>query len=347
MNLINVIGILKRALNNFVSDDNLLALYHNIMPAPLISLAYIAIEVTNNCNLRCEQCLYKGGDSEYYKRSIGFMDPELYKDLIDELSRLNCKNILHNADGEATLHPKFLDLLEYATSKGMKIHFNTNGTRFNENFTEKLLSFYKGSLYISLDGFKETHEKIRKGSSYDKVIHNIDYLLEKRNESKCKPVIGVSFCNYNQSLEEREKFIEYWVRKVDVVSVAETWDINTKVVSANPLNNSWGKRTVCQMPWFNFEVSWQGDIIPCTSYMPIAQVDNGIMGNITTNSLKEIWSSEKYRNFRNRNIKFDLKELPCENCERWKLYESYPTRTENGLTVTSNGIFKSYKIRKN
>ena len=47
--------------------------------------AYICLETTNACNLRCRQCLYQGGATEHYAGKIGYVEPKLAYKIFDQL----------------------------------------------------------------------------------------------------------------------------------------------------------------------------------------------------------------------------------------------------------------------
>ncbi|MCL5773148.1 MAG: radical SAM protein [Firmicutes bacterium] len=301
-----------------------------------------AIELTNKCNLRCLQCNYKGGSGENYERNTGLMPVDFFKKALDQLIELGCESILCNADGEATLHPNFLDCLEYASSKKLQIHFNTNGNLWNKNFIEGFLSFYKGSVIFSLDGFKESHARIRVGSNYDRVVNNLELLLKmKGRDGFTNPAVGVAFCNYDQEPEEIEKFVEYWLPKVDVVSLCQVYDSDTKVISRklNEIDPAKMQRVICRIPWENVEIGWNGDVIPCSSYIVTPE---GIIGNLHQHSLKEIWEGDKLRAFRVKHRNYKLDGTKCLFCERWKAWYSMPDKYRGETRIILNGVFKLY-----
>ena len=101
-------------------------------------LQSVALELTNHCNLSCGIC-WSQNPQIYPPREKGFMDPELFKNIIDQLAehRKNThKRIFLSMGygGESLMHPHFDELLVYAASKKcFKIQLITNGIHLKEH----------------------------------------------------------------------------------------------------------------------------------------------------------------------------------------------------------------------
>lgn len=143
----------------------------------------MVLQVTQNCNLRCEYCAYSG---KYYNRthSSRRMSFQLARDAVDFL-------VAHSRDkdhvnigfygGEPLLE---LDLIKKViqyiedTYPGKEFNYTitTNGTLLDDE-TVCYLESKKVNLTISLDGPKETHDKYRRfvngNGSFEKVMDNL------------------------------------------------------------------------------------------------------------------------------------------------------------------------------
>jgi organic radical activating enzyme len=83
----------------------------------------IVIELTPLCNLSCSMC-----PRHYIKETDGYMDPKLYKKLIDEIKTENSEAIiLPFWRGESCMHPNFIELIEYTLQQELRVHISTNG----------------------------------------------------------------------------------------------------------------------------------------------------------------------------------------------------------------------------
>src|SRR5450631_3035641 len=73
----------------------------------------ISFEPTTSCNLRCPEC---PSGLRSFTRPTGMLHDDLFKKTIDELAPTLAYLIFY-FQGEPYLHPHFLDLVKYASSK--------------------------------------------------------------------------------------------------------------------------------------------------------------------------------------------------------------------------------------
>lgn len=133
----------------------------------------ITISMDHNCNLRCTMC-QTIWDNPGYSISEG-----IYR-LIDELSG-NLKRIFFTG-GEPFYSGRVLNLINYCIQKGydFKYGFFTNGLCIDMDLLKRI---HIDEIYISIDGAaKKTYEKIRVGASFERVMANLNRLLDYRRE---------------------------------------------------------------------------------------------------------------------------------------------------------------------
>jgi radical SAM protein with 4Fe4S-binding SPASM domain len=69
------------------------------------------------------------------------------------------------------IHPKFFELAEYATSKGLRLTLSTNGTLIDADKAQRLKDIGFSYVGISLDGMGATHDHFRgKSGAFDKAV---------------------------------------------------------------------------------------------------------------------------------------------------------------------------------
>ncbi|HGM1531618.1 TPA: Cys-rich peptide radical SAM maturase CcpM [Clostridioides difficile] len=156
------------------------------------NLTQLILQVTQNCNLRCDYCIYSGG---YYTRthSNKKMNFELAKSGIDYLikhSRNSQKLFLGFYGGEPLLEFNLIKkCIEYIEQEGegKKIDYviTTNATLINDEILE---FFVKNDfkVTISLDGPKNVHDRNRKFVNSDKGSFSV-ILNKLRNISRKYP----------------------------------------------------------------------------------------------------------------------------------------------------------------
>lgn len=301
---------------------------------------YIALEITNVCNLACKHCNYRYG-LPHYTRDRGFISRDTVEKALTEIRPFGT-SVLMNYDGESLMHPEFMDYLELATGMGINNYFNTNGTLFDKKFVDRLLRFYKGTVFFSIDGNKEWFEKIRVPASYDQVLNNLKYFIAA-NEANGWPItVGISLCNLGQTEAERKAFLDEWLPKVDYVSMGEVNDKFGTMISDPMTIMNVKKRPVCMVPWVTCGVCHNGDVIPCSIYVTRANTTNAIFGNIWQNSIKEIWRGDAFNQFRRMVAEERYQESFCDKCERWLSQFTFPDVIEGSVKIVRNGYWTVY-----
>lgn len=120
-----------------------------------------SFKLTYRCNLHCEQCPFFSIKS----KELNFSE---VKDILDQLYQRGSRIIIFEG-GEPMLwrDGKYCidDVVFYAKKKFFSVGMTTNGTFPLDAPTDVL--------WISLDGFRETHNTLREAEIYDKILANI------------------------------------------------------------------------------------------------------------------------------------------------------------------------------
>jgi len=102
------------------------------------------IEVTNRCNFSCPMC-----QRGFLEVKIADMDFSLYQKIIDRLEGI--KEVTLTGWGEPLLHPKIVEMIEYAKRKGMRVSLTSNGSLLTGSLAKKLIGAGLDYLSISID----------------------------------------------------------------------------------------------------------------------------------------------------------------------------------------------------
>jgi radical SAM protein with 4Fe4S-binding SPASM domain len=260
------------------------------LPMPAI----VDIEMTNHCNLRCKMC-----DRQRMSRLRGFMPEHIFCKVVDECQKYKIP-LRFIGWGEPFLHPKLIDYLEYA--KPLALHVTNNGQIISERNMRDLVKLGLDSIIFSFQGAtKKGYEEMRIGSDYDKLIRNINKLIEIRG-NKDKPFIHVSSTMTNESRDEISAFVNHWNATVDSVGFGKT-----------NMHDQAGDKDYrpCMEVWHKLTVKWDGQVSACCG-----DFDNTlVVGNMKDFTLKEIWEGEELKAVRtlldnNRHRSLTL----CKDC---------------------------------
>src|SRR5918992_3328159 len=139
----------------------------------------IQVEVTGACNLACAMCLVS------YRPKIGKRQGAMcfhtFQSLVDALPRL--EQVTLQGLGEPLLAPDLERMVAYATERGARVGFNTNGMLLTRERARRLVRSGLSWLHVSLDGATaETYESIRGGSDFARVCSNVAALVHVRRD---------------------------------------------------------------------------------------------------------------------------------------------------------------------
>ncbi len=282
--------------------------------------ATVSLEFTNNCNLGCPECASGSGTM---LRERGFMDPALYKKVIRELNPFIWYASLY-FQGEPFLHPDifyFLQLKENA-----KVIISTNGHYLGGNNARKTVLSGIHKLIVSLDGIdQESYSKYRVNGNLETVMAGIRNVSLERQRLNSPMKLELQFL-VNRFNEHQIAQAESFAREVKAslrlksMQVIEGHDAGEWMPSAGKFaryETSGGRFTIknpmpsrCLRLWLNPVITWDGKVLPCC-FDKDAEYE---MGNLRSETFREIWHGNKFREFRLK-VLSDRKSIPiCRNC---------------------------------
>jgi len=132
-------------------------------------------EVTNACNLRCEQCHASSG-----KPLPDELNTEEGKRLLDGMAAVGEFRMLALGGGEPLVRPDIFELVAYARSLGLEISIATNGTLLTTEMAREFKKMGVANIAVGLNANDESiHEQItRVPGSFAKTKNAIYATLE-------------------------------------------------------------------------------------------------------------------------------------------------------------------------
>ena len=128
----------------------------------------VQIYPTNKCNLTCIFCAQRLGQ---YNVSED-VTKERWLEIADELCALGVKNILISGGGEPLASTSTIEMIELFKKNNLNGRMIHNGTLWNEDLIQRTIAAGWDNIVFSLDGLKDTHNKIR-GKSFSIICQNI------------------------------------------------------------------------------------------------------------------------------------------------------------------------------
>jgi len=281
----------------------------------------VSIEPTTNCNLGCPEC---PSGLKNFTRPTGSLDYHFYKKTVDEIGD-KLIYLYFYFQGEPYLHPKFLELVKYASEKNIYTVTSTNAHFLTERKAQETVASGLDRILISIDGTtQETYEQYRVGGRLERTTN----LVRAKREIKSKtPYIIFQFLvvkpNEHQIEEVKKLAKEIGVDEVKL-KTAQVYDfengnvlIPTSEEFSRYKKQHDGKYKIknellnhCWKLWHSCVITWDGKIVPCC-FDKDAQHQ---LGDLNSKKFKEIWKSDLYQSFRSRILKSRAEIDICTNC---------------------------------
>jgi radical SAM protein with 4Fe4S-binding SPASM domain len=114
---------------------------------------------------------------------------EMWKKFVDDV--LPRKPTFYVWGGEPFLYHDLMPLCKYITDKGLFLSLNTNGTLM-EKYAEQIVRDRWGTIFISLDAFRDVNDELRGKGTYDKVIAGLKAISREKQKQKRKyPMLSI------------------------------------------------------------------------------------------------------------------------------------------------------------
>jgi radical SAM protein with 4Fe4S-binding SPASM domain len=285
----------------------------------------ISIEPTTSCNLRCPEC---PSGLRSFTRPTGMLPEKLFMQTIDELADTLLYLIFY-FQGEPYLHPKFLDLVKYASKKGIYTATSTNAHYLTDITAKQTIESGLDRMIISIDGTtQEVYEQYRVGGNLNKVIEGTKKIVHWKKALKSKtPHIIFQFLVVKPN-EHQIEDVKLMAKELGVDEVAfktaQIYDYkngSSLIPSIHKYaryeQNSDGKYQIknklldnCWKMWHSCVITWDGLVVPCC-FDKDAEYR---MGDLKNKTFKAVWQSESYQKFRKSLTNARAEIEMCKNC---------------------------------
>jgi radical SAM protein with 4Fe4S-binding SPASM domain len=297
---------------------------------------YVLWDCSRKCNLNCAHC---GAVKEKYEEEL---TTEQIKDLINQLANKKVK-FFAATGGEPLLRKDILEVMSYASEKGIKTGLATNGFFINEEKAKKIKDAGILSIQVSLDGTERTHNRIRgNNSSYQNAISGIKY-LQKEKIKIVSVATTVTPMNFNDLKELKKILLDLGVKTWRICIImpigkaerkklllspkqlrelfefvsSNKENINIQIGENLPFLAEYEKKIrksplVCPVGFTACCIGVDGNVRGCPE-MP--DIDKFREGSILEKPFIEIWKNG-FKRYRNREaINTDKKCMNCKNNE--------------------------------
>lgn len=267
------------------------------------------IELTSVCNAKCVFCPYLS-----MKRDKKNMSDEIFFKIAD---RIKAEKITPVYFELWNIGEPFLDKKIFERIKFLKTAFPKVPVRISSNFEildldmiEKILDNDVDFINISLNAIdKETYRNIM-GLDYDRVIENINALINLKKKKNKKTRICLSMILYNTKFYDTVKFLLKYSFKVDTIRLQRAADWKSKINNKSKIYKDTRNLYPCNEIWEKIPILSNGEYALCCQ-------DSEGFGkmNVLDVPVIKAFNSEFYSKTREIHLNGNLQGFEqCKNC---------------------------------
>lgn len=281
-----------------------------------LGLPNLSVQINQNCNFACGHCGFQSNFRKTRNNRPMYMSLQFFMDIIDQYRRLKQqeqKSLSLVAGGEPLLHPRFLELCEYANQSDISFGFDTNASLLTHDISHRLLSLKNFKrIVFSIDSLSpETYSAIRIGGSLEEVHQNVFGFLKMAKKLIRKDVHSrVNIVQQPDNEHEIDDFVRYWTPYVSQVNVIKLRH-GTRVDAPH-----WqpDKRLPCRFLYNHMRILTDGSVVVCC----LDDNFESVIGNITDSSIADVWRGPAYEALRERQEDSDFNTPAiCRDCNCW------------------------------
>ncbi len=277
---------------------------------------HVQIETINGvCTSRCPMCTI-----QTWTRKPNVMNIHTYIHTLEKFKpyRGHIQYLTLHGCGEPLLDKGLAGKVKIAKEMGFKgIGFATNCTELDEHKSLELIEAGLDTIICSIDGInKDTHEAIRVGTSFEKIVSNVASFIKIRNKSGRTRVM-VRFIRQEINKQEWPLFFDYWSRQVnkdfgdEVVKFdVHNWADKLDDYQSKDLKRCLGlDNCICQDVFERMWIYSNGDVGLCCAD------DNGFykLGNVIDSDPIELYNNEIFNHY--RKMMTEGRTLELEHCK--------------------------------
>jgi len=288
----------------------------------------VHIQTIDRCNAACIMCPYSSLSNGASGRVI---DDDLYVRIIEEVREAGTtKTLCLMLQNEPLLDRRLPDRVQIARrilGPDIRIMIVTNAEPLTASMTDNLLASGIDHVSVSIDAAsEETFGKIRQGLRFQRVVNNTLALVSRLGPHR----VSVKFLRQRENEGEEVAFASFWrqvgvrVTFCELTNRAGTLENYERIKKRHP--DLWKKLIhpalnrlipACPLAFTSLNILSDGRVITCSEdWGP-----RDIVGDISKQSMKEVWNGEKINHY--RHLLWTHRAAESRVCAGCRLSEHY------------------------
>ena len=277
---------------------------------------HVQIQTITGCNANCIFC--PNGKTRRNIPRGRRMDWDLYRSIVDQSIALGIRRYSVYLMNEPMLDrelPKRVAYVSARIKKPQYVKVTSHGGLLTERMARGLLDSGLNKLKISVQSLNPKTYRDIMGLEPAKTLRNIDRLLELKKQGGYKlPRLEIVMVDSIQTHNEIPNIRRYWQERdiklyiEPVENRADQQNIRDSAIGARQLKAfSWCRRLMEQI-----YILYDGRMVQCCADWE----QRSVMGDLTRESLADIWHGERYSDYRDRFAAGDVKGMICACCRK-------------------------------
>lgn len=335
----SVINILNK-IKNTPKSELIMRIKLGLKSRFFASPTTILIQTTAACNLKCRHCFINYYNNIIPDGKIKLLNFDEFKEIINKISpAIKLASFLQFSSFEPLLNKDLFKMMDYALTINPQLQFyvHSNGMLMNEKNISELEKRPIFAITLSLDGTtKNTIEQFKTGVDFTQIINNFKLLAKSKLKNKTAVVFVLHKNNKDELLDYPDFVKDIGIKNIHINNLmAFLPEFENQVLFSKEGNNEIEKifdelvtkikknKQTLQIPNTKPEntgcmqskmlyIDINGNVSPCdylavstpfTLFGKTQQLAPIIFGNIFETSVKEIYNSTEYKNFRSNHSK--------------------------------------------
>ena len=278
------------------------------LPTPLA----IFLEFTNRCNFRCSFCPESLKGYSEQAKGLHILSRELFRKICSDIQELGGVKVLRfYGMGESLLHPKAVEMITEACSLGIAEHtdITINGSMLNMLRSVGLINSGLDCLRVSIYGTtpEEMHRFTQSSLTPEKIHENLSNFLDLRGEKKKPYLYAKMSTNDHEAIARFREMFTNAADELEIIPLHNWTGQNPLMQISRP-----STKACCPSPFYQIKINSDGVVTCCATDW---RKDTAV-GNVATESIKEIWNGERMKAFRRMHLEHRRGDNPaCAHCD--------------------------------
>jgi MoaA/NifB/PqqE/SkfB family radical SAM enzyme len=293
------------------------------MVIPLSTPFIINVDPSDACNFQCSFC--PTGNRPLMKsinRPLKSMDFDLFKRVIDSTHEFDTpiKVLRLYKDGEPLANKNFAKMVKYAKEQGniLRVDTTTNASLLTPQKSLEIIDAGLDKINISVEGMnaKQYMDFSKYKIDFDQFVENIRFFYE--NKKDCEVIVKINGDTLTK--EEQKSFLDTFQDISDgayIEHIMSCWP-EFELGDGLEVNQKYGiygqeikEVNVCPYPFYSFSINSDGQASLC--FLDWSR--KLIIGDVTKESLKDIWLGDEIREYQKMFLEGKRKtHTVCKDC---------------------------------